>query len=202
MNEHPKLILASGSPRRRDILRELGVPYEVVPSDVDEDAPELRAMPPAEQARTLARRKAEAVAGQVDPGRLVLGADTVVAVDQDVLGKPRDAAEAAAMLRRLSDRWHVVITAVALVRRQPALRWEAEERTEVRFRALADGEIAAYVATGEPMDKAGAYGIQGLGGSLVAEVRGSYNNVVGLPDQLGGEALAELIGGHLGQGAA
>lgn len=202
MNEHPKLILASGSPRRRDILRELGVPYEVVPSDVDEDAPELRGLPPAEQARALALRKAESVAGRVAAGRLVLGADTVVAVDGRVLGKPRDAAEAAAMLRRLSDRWHEVITAVALVRRQPACRWEAEECSEVRFRPLSDEEIAAYVASGEPLDKAGAYGIQGLGGRLVAEVRGSYHNVVGLPDRLAGVALAELIGRHLGRGAA
>lgn len=178
----PPLILASASPRRRDLLREAGLQFEVLASDEAEPARE-----PGEQARDFARRAALAKAARVArrrPGRLVLAADTIVVLDDEVLGKPRDEDEACAILARLAGRVHCVYTGVALARALPDGGVTAEgavARTSVTFRPLSADDIAAYVRTGEPLDKAGAYGIQGLGSQLVAGYEGSYTNVVGLP---------------------
>lgn len=171
------LLLASGSPRRLELLASLGLDCEVAPVDIDE-APRP-GEPPAECARRLAAEKAAAAAARQPPGRLVLAADTVVALGEEILGKPADAADAARMLRRLSGRRHKVHTAVAAGRGDAsAVRLSS---SEVTFRPLADREIAAYVATGEPLDKAGGYGIQGLAAVFVTRLNGSYSGVVGLP---------------------
>lgn len=178
------LILASASPRRRALLGRLGLPFEVVPSGADEAEP--AGVAPAAVAEALALVKARAVAA-AHPGRVVIGADTVVAIDGVSLGKPRDAAEAAAMLRRLRGRWHAVSTGLAVVRGEHACHDVVT--AEVRMRDYGEDEIARYVASGEPLDKAGAYAVQGRGGALVAEVRGSELAVVGLPLR----RLAELL---------
>lgn len=176
--------LASGSPRRRQLLDWSGVPVEVQPSDVDETLHDDE--DPVAYAERLA--VAKAAVGPAD--RVVIAADTVVHVDGEVLGKPADRAEAAEHLRHLAGRWHAVTTGCC-VRRGDARRvWHTT--TQVRFRALTDAEIADYVATGEGDDKAGAYAIQGRGGVLVAEVRGSWTNVMGLPVEAVLEALSLL----------
>lgn len=173
----PRVVLASRSPRRRELLSLIGIPHEVRPADVDETYPagEL----PRAHAIRLAREKAAAIA---EPDAVVIGSDTIVVVDGDVLGKPGDANEAARMLRRLSGRSHVVITAVAVSWRG-RVESDAEE-VGVTFHELTEERIAAYVTTGEPMDKAGAYGIQGFGAVNVARVDGDYFAVMGLPLQL------------------
>ena len=160
-------------------MADLGRPFDVWPADVDE-TPRPGEAPEALVAR-LARSKAEAgTRAAAVPDTVVLGADTIVTIDDDVLGKPADAAHAAEMLHRLAGRTHRVLTGVgvAVVGRPTAVEVVA---TEVTFRVLTVDEIAAYVATGEPLDKAGAYGIQGEGGTLVASIDGPYDNVVGLP---------------------
>ncbi len=178
------LILASASPRRRELLAQCGIEFEVISADDPEPLREA-----AEDTLAFVRRAAEAKASQVarrHPRRLVLGADTIVVVDDEVLGKPADAQDAAAMLRRLSGREHCVHTGVALLS-AAGDEIDIDSRTatsRVTFRLLSDAEIQAYVATGEPMDKAGAYGIQGLGGRLVARFQGSFTNIVGLPMEL------------------
>lgn len=178
------LVLASASPRRRELLARLGVPFEVIPSDAEEIVPEGAA--PEAVAVELALLKARAVAAD-HPGRVVIGADTVVAIDGRILGKPRDDADAAAMLRLLRGRWHAVSTGVAVVRGHT--EHQDVVTAAVRMRDYTDDDIARYIATGEPHDKAGAYAVQGLGGALVAEVRGSELTVVGLPLR----RLAELL---------
>lgn len=181
MDEAMTLILASASPRRRALLEQIGVRFQVECSHVQEAKDS--ALEPEALVQHLALQKAQAVAALHEDG-LVLGADTIVVDDNLVLGKPASQAEAASMLRRLSGKWHQVMTAVALVdasgKRSP---WVAVEKTGVKFRELTEAEIAAYVATGESMDKAGAYGIQGYGALLVEQIEGCYFNVVGLPLQ-------------------
>lgn len=173
------LVLASQSPRRRQLLERLHVPFTVQPSAVDETLP--AGLAPEAAVEALARQKAHAVA-QEHPGALTLGADTIVVLDRTVLEKPADAAEASAMLRRLSGRTHTVFTGLALVHPASGRDAEAHEATEVTFAALSEAEIEAYVATGSPLDKAGAYGIQDdLGALFVAGIHGDYYNVVGLP---------------------
>lgn len=180
------LILASASPRRRALLGRLGLPFVVLPSDVDETMPEV--LLPAAVAGQLALAKARAVAA-VYPEGVVIGADTVVALAAPprLLGKPRDDAEAVEMLGALRGRWHAVSTGIAVVR--GARAWHDVVTADVRMGDYSDETIARYVATGEPRDKAGAYGFQGLGRSLVGEVRGSELAVVGLPLR----RLAELL---------
>lgn len=173
-----RLVLASASPRRVNLLEQLGLSFEVLPSGVPEDPPGGTAQP-ADLARGLALRKAEAVALK-SPDALVLGADTVVVVDGAVLGKPRDEAEAAEMLDRLQGRAHLVITGVAVVAPDGRKRVEHEETT-VWMRPLTRTQIERYVRSGEPLDKAGAYAVQGLGALLVERIFGCYYNVVGLP---------------------
>ncbi|MFW6090039.1 MAG: Maf family protein [Gemmatimonadota bacterium] len=170
-----RLVLASGSPRRRDILTALGLSFDMRPPDVDET---LHAgEDAAAAARRLAERKATAV--EAGPDELVVAADTIVVLDGELLGKPSGPDDAATMLGRLADRSHEVVTGLAL--RAGAETRSAAARTTVTFRALDRAEIAAYVATGEPLDKAGAYGIQGFGSALVERIEGDFFNVMGLP---------------------
>ena len=172
----PELVLASGSPRRRQLLAELGLAFRVVVPDVDE-TPEPGEAPAALVGR-LAAAKAASVAGRV-PDAIVLGADTVAAIDGVVLGKPADAADARAMLGRLSGRRHQVLTGVAVA---TAGRVTVEIAVStVTFAAMTEAEIAAYAATEEPLDKAGAYAIQGEADRFATIVDGAYDNVVGLP---------------------
>ncbi|MFL5568549.1 MAG: Maf family protein [Gemmatimonadaceae bacterium] len=170
------MVLASGSPRRRQLLDLIGITHEVRPSNIDETARAREA--PRRHAERLAREKATAVARR-DPDLITIGADTVVVINRKVLGKPIDDADAARMLAMLSGREHTVITAIA-VSRGRKLR-SAIEEVRVKFRRLRDAEIDAYIATREPMDKAGAYGIQGYGATIVERIEGDYFAVMGLP---------------------
>lgn len=181
----PVVILASASPRRTELLLQIGVSHRVVPAQIDE---RRAAGEPIENCvRRLAKSKAlevqvalAAVAGATTAVAFaVLGADTAVVIDDDLLGKPRDRADALAMLARLSGRWHQVLSAVALA--SPNGMQCTVSRSEVRFRTLSERECALYWDSGEPCDKAGAYAIQGLGAAFVQELRGSYSGVVGLP---------------------
>ena len=169
-----RVVLASQSPRRRELLRLVGITHEVRPADIDESL--LAGEEPRVYAERLARTKAGAVEA---PDALTIGSDTIVVVDGDVLGKPRDGAEAARMLRRLSGRSHIVITAVAVAWRGTLV--SDVEEVDVTFRSLSDDDVTAYIATGEPMDKAGAYGIQGFGATIVSRVNGDFFAVMGLP---------------------
>ena len=171
-----RVVLASSSPRRRQLLDLIGIAHEVRPANIDET---MRAREvPRRHAERLAREKATKIATR-DPDLITIGADTVVVINRKVLGKPRDEAEAIHMLSQLSGREHTVITAVAVARGKK-LR-SAIEEVKVRFRRLHEDEIKAYVATGEPMDKAGAYGIQGYGATIVECIEGDYFAVMGLP---------------------
>lgn len=171
------LVLASASPRRRQILETLGLTFEVAPSDVDES--ERAGEAPGALARRLAECKALAVS-KTHGDAFVLGADTVVVLDGQALNKPEDDAHAARMVGSLAGRWHEVVTGVALAR-DGALLEGLAVRTRVKFREVSEARIARYVATGEGRDKAGAYAVQGIGAGLVERVDGSYANVVGLP---------------------
>ncbi len=181
------VVLASASPRRRELLSAMGISFTVRVSEADESLP--AGTPPVLGAQAVARRKAEAVLPLCE-GALVIAADTTVDLDGTSLGKPRDPDEARAMLRALSGRTHRVHTGVCVSYRGRTL--SATETTAVTFRDLDDAEIAAYVATGEPMDKAGAYGIQGKGGALVSDTDGEFDNVVGLPCRLLARLLCEV----------
>ena len=182
-----KLILASASPRRRELLTQVGVSFVLEVSDVEDVLDDTLSL--ELQVQSLALQKAQAVAAQHKDG-LVLGADTVVVDAGSLLGKPQNTEEAAEMLRSLSGKWHQVMTAVALVDANDTKHeWTSVEITNVKFRDLTEDDIAAYVATGESMDKAGAYGIQGYGALLVERIEGCYNNVVGLPLQLVAKGL-------------
>ena len=184
-----KIILASGSPRRREILSNIVTDFVCAPADVDEDYP--ASLAPEEVPSFLARKKAAAVAS-AHPDDIVIGADTVVICGGVILGKPTDEADAARMLRMLSGKVHSVVTGCAVVRGGETSVFS--RKTEVEFYSLGEDEIAAYVRTGEPMDKAGAYGIQGKGGVFVKKISGDYYNVVGLP-------AAELYRALRGTGA-
>ena len=170
------LILASSSPRRADLLRAAGIPFQAVSVDVDETV--LKLEPPGEHVRRLAREKADA-AFATHAAAVILAADTIVLVGGEIMGKPRDAADATRMLRLLSGREHEVLSGVAIV----AARGGNVEvaRTRVWVNPLSETEIADYIATGEPLGKAGAYAIQGLGSRFIDRIQGSYSNVVGLP---------------------
>jgi septum formation protein len=177
-----RVVLASGSPRRHELLNLVGIPHEVRPANIDETLRPRET--PLRHAERLAREKASAVATR-DPNLITIGADTIVVVNRKILGKPASVEQAGEMLRQLSGRQHRVVTGVA-VSRGKKLR-SAVEEVRVRFRKLRDDEIDAYIATGEPMDKAGAYGIQGYGATIVECVNGDYFSVMGLP-------LARLVG--------
>ena len=179
---HARIILASQSPRRRELLTLIGIPHEVQPADLDESLQPGEA--PVPHAERLARSKAEAIAVR-EPGAVIVGADTIVVLDGEILGKPATPHEAQATLRKLSGRTHTVHTAVAVSRQGRTV--SGVESVEVTFRPLTSDQIDAYVATGEPMDKAGAYGIQGFGAVIVERVHGDYFAVMGL-------ALGRLVG--------
>ena len=182
-----RVILASQSPRRRELLNLVGIAHEVQPADIDETyGPGER---PREHADRLARGKTAVIAERA-PDAVVIGSDTIVVVDSDVLGKPRDESDAARMLARLAGRSHTVITAVAVAWRGET--HSAVEEVGVTFHPMTRAEIDAYIATREPMDKAGAYGIQGYGATIGSRVDGDYFAVMGLPLQCLTRVLASL----------
>jgi septum formation protein len=178
------LVLASASPRRQELLRNAGIAFTVQPADIDESPQDGES--PVECAQRLAREKALAVSPS-RPLDCVLGADTIVVIDEKILGKPRDAADAARMLRLLSGRTHEVVTGVCLVGPVGERRTEsrelraASETTRVTMCKISDEDIGEYITTGEPMDKAGAYAIQGMASRWIPRIEGDYSNVVGLP---------------------
>ena len=172
-----KIVLASQSPRRKELLGRMGLEFVTQASKIDESA--FDGLEARELVATLSREKAQWIARQLDGETMVIGADTVVVRDGAALGKPKDAEDAVAMLLSLSGRDHQVCTGVTVCRGDRVLT--QVEETQVTFRDLTETEVRQYVSTGEPMDKAGAYGIQGLGGLLVEGIRGDYSNVVGLP---------------------
>jgi septum formation protein len=172
----PALVLASASPRRQELLASLDVEFRVRPADLDESA--LPNETPEQHVRRLAREKSRRLAAG---GELVLAADTVVVIDGEILGKPQGEEQARQMLEWLNGRWHTVFTGVALTDGSRQQTVDRLERSEVEIGHMTDEEIGWYVSTGEPLDKAGSYAIQGLGALFVAEVRGNYTNVVGLP---------------------
>lgn len=179
-NRHQEIVLASASPRRRELLAQVGINFQVVPSTADETL--LTDETPEEHVVRLSCAKALEVADrQAQTGRWFIGSDTVVVRDQAVLGKPGDATEAAAMLASLSGRGHRVITGYAVHDRLSGRTLSAAVTTRVYFKDLTTREIQGYIATGEPFDKAGAYAIQGIGAFMVPSIEGSYTNVVGLP---------------------
>ncbi len=177
-----RVILASGSPRRHELLNLVGIQHDVRPANIDETIRPRET--PRRHAERLAREKASAVATR-DPNLITIGADTIVVINRKVLGKPASVDQAAAMLRQLSGREHTVVTAIAVARGRK-LR-SAVEEVRVKFRSLRADEIDAYIATGEPMDKAGAYGIQGYGATIVECVDGDYFSVMGM-------SLVRLVG--------
>lgn len=184
-----RLILASGSPRRRELLDKFGIDYEILPAQGEESAPPE--LTPGERVKALAAQKAEETAHRVnDPTAVILAADTLVELDGEVLGKPGAGERARAMLRALSGREHRVWSGVCIREGERILA--ESECTAVRFRALSDAEIEAYVATGEPLDKAGAYGYQGLASLFVERIEGDFFNVMGLPVCRVGQMLREF----------
>ena len=178
-----KIILASASPRRRELLAQIGIPFEILTSDADES---IGAMAPDEACRELAKRKAKAVlehlkaCGRGDEDLLIIGADTIVVQDKEILGKPADPADAARMLRLLSGREHEVLTGVYVIDTAGG-SFAFSEKTDVYVADLTEADIAFYLSTGEPFDKAGSYGIQGMFARYIEKIDGDYNNVVGLP---------------------
>ena len=190
MIELPRVILASASPRRAEILRTVDWPFDPLPVDIDE------ARQAGENAinyvKRLAREKADVAAARM-PTSMIIAADTTVAIDDHILEKPADKADAARMVHLLSNRWHKVMTGIAVINRETSRTIIAHEETEVKFAAMSDEEIDWYVNTGEPMDKAGAYAIQGLGARFIEEIRGDYFNVVGLPIRLVYEVFVESL---------
>ena len=183
------IVLASGSPRRRELLAGMGYDFTLCATDVDESIDGA----PEDQVRALALRKGEAACA-LCPNAVVIAADTLVALDGKTLGKPEDDAEAAAMLRALSGRAHDVLTGLCVTDTATGRRTLCVERTRVRFRPLTEAEIDAYVATGEPSDKAGAYAIQGGAAGFVEAFEGSYTNVIGLPTERLQEILDDMLG--------
>jgi septum formation protein len=178
MEKEPRFILASSSPRRAEILTNLGISFEIIPSHVDERP--LAEEAPADYTMRIARAKAIEVARNLETG-LVIGADTVVVMERRLIGKPVNDEDASRILRLLSGGWHAVMTGVALYDVGTKRELVDYEKTLVRFVLLTDLEIAWYLASGEHRDKAGAYGIQGKAGLFVDEIAGNYHNVVGLP---------------------
>jgi len=177
-NNNLKLVLASASPRREEILKQLNLKFTIVPSKIDEDS--FKIDDPVELVKTLAAEKAKSVSELVEDA-VVIAADTVVVYDDQILGKPGGKLEAKKMLKKLSSNQHQVITGLAVLNSQSGERYVDFNITDVKIKALSESEIDNYVETGEPLGKAGAYAIQGLGGLFVEEIRGSYYSVMGLP---------------------
>ncbi len=184
-DQGPELVLASASPRRRELLQRVGLKFAVVPSRAAEI--EQAGETPEQHVIRLSEDKAREVASRPgQAGRFFIGSDTIVLRDNDILGKPADAVQATAMLRSLSGRQHRVLSGFAVIDRSSDQCWSSAVSTRVQFKQLNEDEIAGYIATGEPFDKAGGYAIQGIGTFMVRAIEGSYSNVVGLP-------LAELL---------
>ena len=185
-----KLILASRSPRRAEILKKAKVEFKIkIPPNLKEES---SSPDPIEHVLVLSKRKAISVSHQVKEA-IILGADTIVVLDKEILGKPQNRKEAFLILRKLSDRTHRVYTGITLVNKYNGKTISGYDLTEVKFNQLEDNKIVAYINTGEPMDKAGAYGIQGMGGFLVESIRGSLDNVIGLPTEKLKEMLVQII---------
>ena len=176
--EHPRLILASNSPRRRHLLAQAGLNFSVIPSDVDEQ--KVAMSDPEDYVKKLAESKAIDIS-EKHPDSWIIGADTIVVIEQQILGKPESPDAARDMLRRLSGKTHQVFTGYCICCKQKGRFFSDTAKTDVCFKKLSEPEIDWYVQTGEPFDKAGAYGIQGIGSVLVKSIKGSYTNVVGLP---------------------
>lgn len=182
-----RIVLASSSPRRRELLSTLGLGFDVIHPSSDETV--LKNETPEDFALRVSAEKASSVSTTLGDGVVVIGADTIVVVDGEILGKPGDGGEACSMLRKLSGKEHHVYTAFSIVRPKNEILHSEIVDTRVRVKTLAASEIEGYIKTGEPMDKAGAYGIQGIGSFMVGGFEGSYSNVVGLPVE---ELLAAL----------
>lgn len=189
MVQTKEIILASSSPRRRELLQNLGLAFTVITSDVDESIESE--LTPAQIVETLSLRKAKKVAEQREHG-IVIGSDTIVVLDHRVLGKPVDEAEAFQMLLSLQGREHTVYSGVALIDASTGREEVAYSFTQVKMRNLTEQEIRAYIASGEPMDKAGSYAIQGIGATLVEGIKGDYFTVVGLPLNLTAQLLKKF----------
>lgn len=188
-DERLPLILASASPRRRGLLQKLGLKFKVMPSYLEER--NISSGTPGEKARIWAFLKAEAIAKQHQG--VIIGADTIVVLEGEILGKPHNETEAKKMLRRLSGNTHTVITALAVINTRSDSRIVTSVESQVSFRKLNQEEINSYIATKEPMDKAGAYGIQGGAARFVTQVQGCYTNVVGLPISSCLESLKQIV---------
>lgn len=173
------IVLASSSPRRKDLLKQIKLPFEIIPSEIDENISSLIGTP-AQKAEQLAYQKAKDVSGRVKSG-LVLGADTIVVIDQEILGKPKDPEDAFLMLKKLSGREHEVVTGICLLDLDNNIELVQHETTIVQFIELDDEKITAYIKSGEAFDKAGSYAAQGIGAIFVKGIKGCYSNVVGLP---------------------
>jgi septum formation protein len=174
-----EIILASASPRRSELLKQVGIKFEVIPSNIKETIDE--SLKPEEYAKILSYEKALSVAKGLKSPSVVLGADTIVVKNGMIMGKPQDEEEAFGMLKSLQGDWHEVITGITLIESSGFESIREFEKTRVKMRLLSEKDIKAYIKTGEPMDKAGAYGIQGVGALLVEKIEGCYFNVVGLP---------------------
>jgi septum formation protein len=187
-----KLVLASKSPRRAEILGAVGWKFEAVAANIDETR--MESEDAGSYVKRLAQTKAETVAKRISHHGLVLGADTVVVIDGEILGQPRNDEDARRMLRLLNGKWHEVVTGVALVGGgNPPRVFVDHETTRVRFCEMSADEVDWYVSTGEPSDKAGAYAIQGRGGLFIEEIQGDYFNIVGLPVRLVYELMSEKL---------
>jgi septum formation protein len=186
-NQRP-IILASGSPRRKELLAGLGLRFSVIPSNVSEEVTEQYS--PAGLVEELAFRKAEAVAKEAKEG-LVIGSDTIVVLNEEILGKPKDEEDAFAMLSKLQGQTHVVYSGLAIIDVDKKMDKLGHQATQVTMRAVSEAEIRQYIATKEPMDKAGAYAIQGFGSIFVEQIVGDYFSVVGLPLRLTAQYLKE-----------
>lgn len=173
------IILASASPRRRELMSLLDISFKVVVSDADETAD--ASLPPYFTAEALSLKKAAAVSKNIATSSVIIGADTIVVLGDKILGKPKDENDARAMLKSLSGKWHSVISGVTVLDTARAKSESFYVETKVKFIALSDKEIDEYIKTGEPMDKAGSYGIQGRGAKFIEKIEGDYFNVVGLP---------------------
>ena len=181
------LVLASNSPRRSFLIKQIGIPFEAIGTTIKQEI--LPHESPRDHVQRLAEEKAESIAS-LRPRQWIIGADTIVLVNGDVLGKPRDPSDARRMLRTISGRQHQVMTAFCIRNKSLGARSLGVVQTDVIIKELSSQEINAYISTGEPMDKAGAYGAQGIGSFLIREIRGSYTNVVGLPTR---EVVEELL---------
>lgn len=196
--ENVKIILASKSPRRREILENLGVDFTIIESDADESSVSSDGISTELYVQELALIKAAACAKKANADNaLIISADTIVSLDDKILGKPKSEEDAFSMLKSLSGRTHAVYTGICVMKSENCDSVCRAVKTEVTFKELTDLEIKAYIKTGEPMDKAGAYGIQGLGSLLVSGIAGDYLNVVGLPASMLSDVLKNEFGYYI-----